>query len=72
VCAYAGLVPRVRQSAGKGKALGITKQGSPLLRWALVEAGWRVIRQSAAWRRIYGHFSPNATEGYTVSNPFCS
>jgi transposase len=53
VCAYAGLVPRVRQSAGKGKDLGITKQGSPLLRWALVEAGWRVIRQSAAWRRIY-------------------
>jgi transposase len=52
VCAYAGLVPRVRQSAGKGKDLGITKQGSPRLRWALMEAGWRVIRQSAAWRRI--------------------
>jgi transposase len=53
VCAYAGLVPAVRQSAGKGKALGITKEGAPLLRWALVEAGWRVIRQSAAWRRMY-------------------
>jgi transposase len=53
VVAYAGLAPRVRQSAGKGKDLGITKEGSPLLRWALVEAAWRVIRQSAAWRRIY-------------------
>ena len=53
VCAYAGLVPRVRQSGGKGKDLGITKQGSPLLRWALVEAAWRVVRQSAAWRRVY-------------------
>jgi transposase len=53
VCAYAGLVPKVRQSDGRGKDLGITKRGSPLLRWALVEAGWRVIRQSAAWRRIY-------------------
>jgi transposase len=53
VCAYAGLVPRVRQSAGKGKDLGITKEGSPLLRWALVEASWRVIRQSASWRRVY-------------------
>jgi transposase len=52
VCAYAGLVPRVRQSDGKGKGLRITKRGSPLLRWAPVEAGWRVIRQSAAWRRI--------------------
>lgn len=53
VCAYAGLVPAVRQSAGKGKDLGITKEGSPLLRWALVEAAWRVIRQGASWRRIY-------------------
>ena len=53
VTAYAGLAPRVRQSGGKGKDLGITKEGSPLLRWALVEASWRVIRQSAAWERIY-------------------
>jgi transposase len=53
VCAYAGLAPRVRQSGGKGKDLGITKEGSPLLRWALVEAAWRVIRQGASWRRIY-------------------
>jgi transposase len=53
VCAYAGLVPAVRQSGGKGKDLGITKAGSPLLRWALVEAAWRVVRQGAAWRRVY-------------------
>jgi transposase len=53
VTAYAGLAPRVRQSAGKGKDLGITKEGSPLLRWALVEAAWRAVRHSAAWRRVY-------------------
>ena len=53
VSAYAGLVPAVRQSAGKGADLKITKEGSPLLRWALVEAAWRVVRQSAAWTRIY-------------------
>ena len=53
VTAYAGLVPRVRQSAGKGKDLGITKEGSPLLRWALVESSWRVVRHSASWRRVY-------------------
>ncbi|MBO0748728.1 MAG: IS110 family transposase, partial [Acidimicrobiaceae bacterium] len=53
-CAYAGLVPAVRQSGAKrAKDLGITKTGSPLLRWALVEAAWRVIRQGAAWRRVY-------------------
>jgi transposase len=53
VSAYAGLAPKVRESAGKRKELAITKEGSPLLRWAPVEAGWRVIRQSAAWRRTY-------------------
>jgi transposase len=53
VTSYAGMAPRVRQSAGKGKDLGITKEGSPLLRWALVEAAWRVVHHSATWQRIY-------------------
>jgi transposase len=53
VCAYAGLVPGVRQSSDKRKDLPITKAGSPLLRWALVEAAWRAVRQGAAWRRVY-------------------
>jgi transposase len=61
VCAYAGLVPAVRQSGGKkSKDLPITKTGSPLLRWALVEAAWRLIRQSAAWRRIYDRIKKRA------------
>jgi transposase len=53
VCAYAGLVPGVRQGADKRKDLPITKAGSPILRWALVEAAWRAVRHSAAWRRVY-------------------
>jgi transposase len=53
VCAYAGLAPKVREGAGKRKQLRITKEGSPLLRWAPVEAAGRVVRRSAAWRRIY-------------------
>ncbi len=52
-CAYAGLVPAVRQSGGKAQELGITKTGSPLLRWALVEAAWRLVRQTARWRSVY-------------------
>jgi transposase len=60
VTAYAGLVPAVRQSAGKGADLKITKEGSPLLRWALVEASWRVVRQSAAWTRIYERIKKRA------------
>jgi transposase len=53
VCAYAGLVPKVRQSNGKAQELTITKTGSPLLRWALVEAAWRLVRQSQRWQLIY-------------------
>src|SRR5262249_31730049 len=53
VCAYAGLVPGVRQSSERRKDLPITKAGSPVLRWALVEASWRAVRHSAAWRRVY-------------------
>jgi transposase len=51
--AYAGLVPARRESAGKGKELGITKTGSRLLRWAMVEAAWQAVRHSARWRNVY-------------------
>jgi transposase len=52
--AYAGLAPGFRESAGKRKDLAITKEGSRLLRWALVEAAWRLVRQSRRWATIYG------------------
>jgi len=43
--AYAGLVPSVHQS-GKTKYLGsITKQGNKFIRWILVEASQRAIKQ---------------------------
>lgn len=54
VCAYAGLVPVVRQTGGKKAKDGhITKEGSGLLRWALVEASWRLIKSSSRWRSVY-------------------
>ena len=53
VAAYAGLVPGRRESAGKVKDLGITKDGSRLLRWAMVEAAWRLVRRSSRWRYIF-------------------
>src|SRR5262245_12862290 len=50
VSAYAGLAPTVRQSGGKkSKDLKITKEGSGLLRWALVEAAWRLVATSRLW-----------------------
>lgn len=53
VAAYAGLAPALRESAGRGKELGITKQGSRLLRWALVEAAWRLVRHSRRWGSVF-------------------
>jgi transposase len=53
VVAYGGLAPGQRESAGKSRELGISKQGSGLLRWALVEAAWRLIRISRRWAVIY-------------------
>ncbi|UCC32284.1 MAG: IS110 family transposase [Phycisphaerales bacterium] len=52
-CAYAGLVPGQRESAGRTRELSITKEGSRLLRWVLVQAAWRLVNTTARWRRIF-------------------
>jgi transposase len=58
VCAYAGLAPVVRQSGGKkAKDLAISKEGSGLLRWVLVEASWRTVDTSPKWRRFFERIS---------------
>jgi transposase len=51
--AYAGLAPGRRESAGKGRDLGISKSGSGLLRCALVEASWQLARRSPFWKSTY-------------------
>jgi transposase len=53
VVAYAGLAPGQRESAGKRKELHLEKTGSKLLRTTLIEAAWRLIRQSQRWRKTY-------------------
>ncbi len=54
VCAYAGLAPVVKQSGGKrSKDLAISKQGSGLLRWALVESAWRLVNTSPKWIAVF-------------------
>lgn len=53
LCSYAGLVPRVRESAGKAVRGRITRQGSPWLRWIMVEAAQVATRTSPAARRYY-------------------
>jgi transposase len=51
--AYAGLAPGIRQSAGRSKQLGITKEGSGLLRWVLIETAWRVVGKTRRWGLVY-------------------
>lgn len=53
LCSYAGLVPRVRESAGKAVRGGITRQGSPWMRWVMVEAAQVATRCSPAARRYF-------------------
>ena len=51
VVSYGGLAPGFRESAGKAQQLGITKEGSRLLRWALIELAWRMVGKSRRWGR---------------------
>jgi transposase len=61
ICAYAGLVPAVRQTGGKqSKDLPITKQGSGLLRWALVESAWRLVKTSPKWSAFFSRLKQRA------------
>jgi transposase len=53
VGAYAGLTSRVHQSGGHCYQGSITRQGSPWLRWILVEAAMKTIRQDAALKNFY-------------------
>lgn len=53
VCAYAGLVPGQRESAGRSRELGISKEGSRSLRWVLVQAAWRLVNRTRRWRYVF-------------------
>jgi transposase len=53
LCAWAGLTPTVRSSDGKARLGRITKQGSHLLRWALVEAAQKTPTGGGPLREQY-------------------
>jgi transposase len=53
VVQYAGLAPGIRESAGRAKQLGITKEGSPLLRWTLIQLAWRLVNRTRRWGSLY-------------------
>jgi transposase len=53
VVAYAGLAPKVRESADHRQGGGITKNGSGLLRWALIQTAWRMVTKTRRWGLAY-------------------
>jgi len=50
---YAGLAPSARESAGKTKTGGITKQGSPWLRWILVQCALTAVKYDSRLSMFY-------------------
>lgn len=53
ICASAGLAPGQRESAGRSKELGITKEGSRLMRWVLTEAAWQLVYRTKRWETVF-------------------
>lgn len=60
VVSYVGLDPGVRSSDGRRKDLKITKAGSPLLRWAMIQLAQRMKRYSARWRSNFERIARKA------------
>ncbi len=53
VASYAGLATRVYQSGGHDYHGHITRQGSPWLRWVLVQAAIKAVGEDEKLRRFY-------------------
>ena len=63
---YAGLSPSIRESSGKIKTGRITKQGSPLLRWILVQCALSAIRYDHHMRTFYERIKQRKGHGKAI------
>jgi transposase len=57
VVSFAGLDPGVRESDGRRHELHLTKAGSPLLRWILIQLAHRVKRMLMRWQVLFSRLS---------------
>jgi len=57
ICSYVGLIPSEDSSGGRQRLGHISKQGSSLLRYLLVDAAQAAVRCNADWRRRYRHLA---------------
>jgi len=63
VSSYVGLIPREHSSGGKQRLGHITKQGSQLMRFLLVEAGQSAVRGDAEFKRAYVRLALRRSRG---------
>ena len=59
VVAYAGLNPGFRESDSKRKELTISKEGSRILRWAMIQTAWRLVNTTARWSAVFENLKRN-------------
>ena len=65
--AYLGLDPKVRQSGEAPARSGrISKRGSAIARWALVEAAWSVVKQPGPLRAFYERIRARRGHGKAI------
>jgi transposase len=62
---YAGLYPKERSTGGKQHFVGMSKGGSRILRYSIVEAAMR-IRDTDKTRRLYSHYAAALERGKTA------
>ena len=67
LCSWAGLTPRHRESDAKVSRGHITKQGSPIVRWALVEAIQHVPDGHPLRQRKEGILARRGTEAKNIA-----
>lgn len=61
VAAYTGLTARVHQSGDHGYRGHISKRGSPWLRWILVEAAMKLVRNDLALANFHERIRKRST-----------
>jgi transposase len=57
IACYCGLTPGQRQSSDKLRMMGISKEGSAMLRWCLVQSSWTAIRLDPGLREFFEKLS---------------
>lgn len=63
VASYLGLIPREYSSGGKQRLGGISKQGSTLMRFLLVEAAQSAVRHEPEMKRAYVRLAMRRSRG---------